>query len=154
VSWRSVSVKPSGPPSRRRLRVLTVEGDRYAGKWPQEVWKRNGILYKVATRSKSDIYRDVLGKLNAGEVDLLDVTRLRYQLIGLERSTARGTGRETIDHAPGGKDDVANAACGALLAAFEGKKRACSIAVGCCYGEGTLYEQPERLRDRLNIVYT
>ena len=38
------------------------------------------------------------------------------QLVGLERTTARG-GRDSIDHARGGHDDVANAAAGALLAA-------------------------------------
>jgi hypothetical protein len=36
------------------------------------------------------------------------------QLIGLERRTARG-GRDSIDHPPGGHDDVANAAAGALV---------------------------------------
>jgi hypothetical protein len=33
------------------------------------------------------------------------------QLLGLERKTARG-GKDSIDHAPGGKDDVANAVAG------------------------------------------
>lgn len=38
------------------------------------------------------------------------------QLVGLERRTARG-GRDSIDHPPGGHDDVANAVAGALLGA-------------------------------------
>ena len=33
------------------------------------------------------------------------------QLIGLERRTARG-GRDSIDHGPGGHDDVCNAVAG------------------------------------------
>jgi hypothetical protein len=34
--------------------------------------------------------------------------RLVAQIVGLERRTARG-GRDSIDHAPGAHDDVANA---------------------------------------------
>jgi hypothetical protein len=47
-------------------------------------------------------------------VELLDIARLASQFCGLERRTARG-GRDSIDHAPGAHDDVANAAAGALL---------------------------------------
>ena len=35
------------------------------------------------------------------------------QLIGLERRTARG-GRDSIDHAPGAHDDLANAVAGCI----------------------------------------
>ncbi|WP_148360629.1 hypothetical protein [Acidisphaera rubrifaciens] len=45
---------------------------------------------------------------------LLDVPRLTAQLCALERRTARG-GRDSIDHAPGAHDDLANAAAGALV---------------------------------------
>jgi hypothetical protein len=38
------------------------------------------------------------------------------ELAALERRTARG-GRDSIDHAPGGHDDLTNAACGALVLA-------------------------------------
>ena len=43
-------------------------------------------------------------------------SRLVAQLVGLERRTARG-GRDTIDHAPGGHDDLINAAAGVLCLA-------------------------------------
>ena len=46
--------------------------------------------------------------------ELLDHPRLVSQLCGLERRTAR-SGKDSIDHAPGGHDDVANAAAGALV---------------------------------------
>jgi hypothetical protein len=36
--------------------------------------------------------------------------------LGLERRTSRG-GRDSIDHAPGSHDDLANAAAGAIVAA-------------------------------------
>ena len=60
--------------------------------------------------------RDVLPLINSGKVELLDLAKLEAQFVGLERRTARG-GRDSIDHAPGGHDDLVNAACGALLRA-------------------------------------
>jgi hypothetical protein len=45
---------------------------------------------------------------------LLDNQRLISQLLSLERRTARG-GRDSIDHPPGARDDVINAASGALV---------------------------------------
>jgi hypothetical protein len=91
-----------------------VTGDRYAGEWPRERFKVHGIAYKLSTATKIEIYRDMLPLLNSRQVELLDLPRLGAQLCGLERRTARG-GRDSIDHAPGGHDDVANAAAGCLL---------------------------------------
>jgi hypothetical protein len=48
---------------------------------------------------------------------LLDNARLISQLVGLERRTAR-SGRDSIDHAPGAKDDVVNAVAGLCAAAI------------------------------------
>jgi hypothetical protein len=47
-------------------------------------------------------------------VRLLDLPRLIGQLVSLERRTARG-GRDSIDHAPGAHDDLANSVCGVLV---------------------------------------
>jgi hypothetical protein len=41
------------------------------------------------------------------------------QVTSLERRTARG-GRDSIDHAPGAHDDIANAVAGALVTAYKG----------------------------------
>jgi hypothetical protein len=49
--------------------------------------------------------------INSVRVELLDHPRLIAQLAGLERRTARG-GKDSIDHAPGGHDDIANAVAG------------------------------------------
>lgn len=53
--------------------------------------------------------------MNAGRIELLDHARLRGQLLGLERRVARG-GRDSVDHAPGSHDDLANAVAGVLVA--------------------------------------
>src|SRR5215467_2501210 len=68
----------------------------------------------------SDLYRDLLPVINSRKIDLLDHSRLIGQLCSLERRTSRG-GRDSIDHAPGAHDDLANAVAG-LAAATRGAK--------------------------------
>ena len=97
----------------QEYRIAQVTGDRYAGEWPRERFTVHGIRYVPSVRVKSDLYRELLPAVNAGRVELLDVPRLAVQLVGLERRVARG-GKDSVDHAPGGHDDVANAVAGAL----------------------------------------
>jgi hypothetical protein len=85
----------------------------------EQAFEKLGVEYRPAERSKSDLYLDFLPLVNAGRAEVLDVPRLATQLLGLERRTSRG-GRDSIDHAPGGHDDVANAAPGALVMAERG----------------------------------
>jgi hypothetical protein len=100
----------------KSYRISRVIGDRYAGEWVTEQFKSNGISYEPAEQAKSDIYRDVLPLINSGKIELLDLAKLEAQFVGLERRTAR-SGKDSIDHAPGGHDDLVNGACGALLRA-------------------------------------
>lgn len=96
--------------------VHKVQGDRYAGEWCREPFRKSNVNYEPSAQSKSDLYQAALPLLNSNRIELLDNKRLASQLLGLERRTARG-GRDSIDHAPGAYDDVANAACGAIIAA-------------------------------------
>ena len=98
----------------KAYRIVKVTGDRYAGEWPREAFKRHGIRYEPAEKPKSDIYVDLLPRINSGELALLDNERLISQLVTLERRTSRG-GRDSIDHPPSAHDDLANAAAGALV---------------------------------------
>ncbi len=100
----------------RSYGIKKMQGDRYAGSWPAERFATHGITYEPAEHPKSDIYRDFLPVLNSGRVELLDLPRLANQFCALERRTSRG-GRDSIDHPPGGHDDVANVAAGVLLMA-------------------------------------
>jgi hypothetical protein len=102
----------------RNYKIHTVHGDRYAGEWPREQFGKHGVTYEPSERSKSELYRDVLPLLNSRTVALIENPVLQRQLVSLERRTARG-GRDSIDHPPGGKDDVANAVAGALVLAGE-----------------------------------
>ncbi len=102
----------------KRYRLSRATADRYAADFATEAMRRQGIHLRPAGKPKSDLYRELLPALNSGGVELLDVPRLQAQLGGLERRVARG-GRDSIDHAPGGHDDVANAVAGALVAVAE-----------------------------------
>ncbi|HEX9239223.1 MAG TPA: hypothetical protein VF910_01035 [Candidatus Bathyarchaeia archaeon] len=96
--------------------IADVEGDHYGGIFPRELFKKHGITYRTSEIPKSDIYKEWLPLLNAGRCELLDLPRLKAQLCGLERKVAR-SGQDSIDHAPGGHDDLANAAAGVLVRA-------------------------------------
>lgn len=91
--------------------VNRVTGDKYAAQWPVEVFSKASIHYEQSAPAKSELYQAALALLNSGRISLLDNQRLINQLVGLERRTARG-GKNSIDHAPGGHDDCANAVCG------------------------------------------
>jgi hypothetical protein len=106
----------------RSYGVKRVQGDRYAGEWPRERFRALGIHYDPCEKPKSQLYVDLLPLLNSGRAELLDHARLAAQLCGLERRTARG-GRDSIDHAVGGHDDLANAAAGCLVLAAAGGAR-------------------------------
>jgi hypothetical protein len=99
-----------------------VFGDRYAGEWPREQFRKHGIEYLPCDKNKSEIYRDLLPMLNSEKAELLDNPRLAAQLCSLERRTARG-GKDSIDHAPNAHDDLVNAAAGALVKATSGFQR-------------------------------
>jgi hypothetical protein len=98
----------------RRYGISRVVGDRYAGEWPKARFAEHGVVFEQSARPKSDLYGDLLPLLNAGRVELLDLPRLSRELTGLERRTAR-SGKDSIDHTPGGHDDVANAVAGVLV---------------------------------------
>lgn len=102
----------------KQYRLSQVTGDKYAGEWVREPFQRRGIFYQANAAPKSDLYRDLLPLINSRAVDLLENDRMVSQLCGLERKTGR-SGKDSIDHAPGGHDDVANAVAGALTLAIQ-----------------------------------
>ena len=98
----------------RRYGVAKIIGDKYAGEWPPARFAEHGIEFEQSARPKSDLYHDLLPLLNARRIELLNLPRLSAQLCGLERRTAR-SGKDSIDHAPGGHDDLVNAVAGVLV---------------------------------------
>jgi hypothetical protein len=102
----------------RSYRCSRCYGDRYAGEWPREQFQKCGVHLEPAEKSKSELYLDLLPLINSRAVDLLDHERMMLQLVSLERTAARG-GRDKVDHPRGAHDDVANAAAGALVVAYQ-----------------------------------
>lgn len=98
----------------RSYRCYEVVGDRYSGEWVREAFDKNGISYKHSELTKSEIYLESLPLFSQGCVDLLDIQPLTVELMQLERRTSRN-GRDAVDHPPGGRDDLANSCCGALV---------------------------------------
>jgi hypothetical protein len=95
----------------KEYQVYSVTGDRYAGDIFTHDFIEHGIGYHPSSLTKSELYEALEPKINAGEVELLDLPKLQEQLLGL---VTRGT---KIDHQPGEHDDLINAASGALHAA-------------------------------------
>jgi hypothetical protein len=91
--------------------VREVSGDRYAGEWVSQSFEKRRIRYKKSELPKSGLYVDLLPRLMAKTIRLVDNVRLVNQLSSLERRTARG-GKDSIDHPPGAHDDVANVVAG------------------------------------------
>jgi hypothetical protein len=100
----------------KQYRITSIKGDRYAGEFPREQFRKHGVNYEPSEKSKSELYGELVASINSTALGLLDNPKLTSQLIGLERKTRSG-GKDSIDHAPGGHDDVANAVAGALLTA-------------------------------------
>lgn len=96
--------------------LTSVTGDRYAAQWVVSAFQQNGIIYEHSSRSRSEIYLELLPQINAQQVRLLDLPKLTQQFAALERRTSR-TGRDSVDHPKGSHDDLANAAAGALVIA-------------------------------------
>lgn len=99
--------------------VSTIVGDRYGGEWPREQFSKFGITYEPSSKTKSELYTDLLPLINSARIALLDQAKAINQLLALERRTARG-GKDSIDHPAGAHDDLVNVVAGAAsLAAAE-----------------------------------
>jgi hypothetical protein len=86
-----------------------VTGDAYAGETFRRAFAEAGVNYRTSKLAKTDIYEKLEPKLNAGEVELLDLPKLSEQLMTLIVRGAR------VDHPPGAHDDWANAAAGVIV---------------------------------------
>jgi hypothetical protein len=91
----------------------SVVGDRFAAGFVRDAFNKQGIRYIPSELTKSEVYLECVPLFTTGSVDLLDVPRLTMELMQLERRAAR-SGRDSVDHGPGGHDDFSNSACGAL----------------------------------------
>jgi phage terminase large subunit-like protein len=108
--------------------LTSITGDRFAAQFTIDAFAACGITYHQSERDRSTIYTDILPMLMSGRVRLLDDPIMVRQFAGLERKSSPG-GRDKIDHARGGHDDIANAAAGALTLAT-GKSKQSTFLFG------------------------
>lgn len=94
--------------------IRKVTGDRFAGEFPRELFRKNHVEYTLSDRNRSEIYRDALPLFNSRRVRLVDNERIVNQFAGLERRTGRH-GKDIIDHARTSKDDLCNSVAGVLV---------------------------------------
>lgn len=99
----------------RSYGVREVQIDRFAPGLVQELFRESGARAKVSERDTSATFVELLSLVNSERVKLLDHPALLSELRRLERRS-RGGGRDRVGHPPGGHDDVAAAAAGALVA--------------------------------------
>jgi hypothetical protein len=97
--------------------ITSTVGDKYASGWPIDAFASFGVRYQHSERDRSAIYSDCAPLFTSGRIKLVDNRRLVSQFCSLERRT-HPSGRDRIDHGPGGSDDVCNAAAGALVRAI------------------------------------
>lgn len=102
-------------------RCALTTGDRYSAEWVVSAFERRSIKYAPSEQNKSELYLEMLPRLNARSVRLLDLPSVSNQICLLERRTARG-GRDSIDHPRGARDDLANCIAG-LCGLTSGRKR-------------------------------
>jgi hypothetical protein len=91
--------------------VDKTTGDRYSGQWCVQSFAKRSVKYEHSEQNKSQLYVEMLPRLNANTIRLLDHPRTTNQICLLERRTVRG-GRDSIDHPPNTHDDLANAIAG------------------------------------------
>jgi hypothetical protein len=103
-----------------RYHIIACRGDRYGAEWVVEAFRRRGITYEAAEKTKSELYSECLPMINSRTVALLDDAALRHQFACLERRTRAGGRGDIIDHQRGGRDDLCNAVAGALVFAGQG----------------------------------
>jgi hypothetical protein len=97
----------------KAYRCTLAIGDAYAAKWSSGAFVKAGVMYRKSPINRSEIYLNVLPLFASGRVRLLDHPKLITQFVSLERRTFP-TGRDRVDHAPGGHDDLCNSCAGAL----------------------------------------
>lgn len=96
--------------------IRRVTGDRFGGEFCREPFRKNGIEYDLADRPRSDLYRDTLPLLNAGQLELPPVEKMARQFSNLQRRKGRN-GKEVIDHpqSSNSHEDLANSVAGAAV---------------------------------------
>lgn len=97
----------------RQYGCQKIYGDRYAASWTAKRFEEGGLEYVPSEWSKSDLYIESLPILRSGRVELPEDHVLINQFRSLLRRS-NPSGRDSIDHPRGGRDDRANVVSGCI----------------------------------------
>ena len=102
----------------KQYRISEIRADNFGGGFHSDEWLQNNIRFKPLDNDTSENYLHALPMLLSGRAHLIDSMVLRNQLSNLER-TLSPSGHEKVSHpkVASAHDDVATAACGALVVA-------------------------------------
>jgi hypothetical protein len=91
-----------------------VTGDNYAGEWVAGAFRNAGLDYVRSELAASELFIEGLPIFTRGLASIPAHTDLLRELRLLERRVAR-SGKDRVEHGPGGTDDYANALFGAMV---------------------------------------
>lgn len=97
----------------KEYHVGAVVGDNYAAQWVAGAWRDCNISYVKSDRPKGQLYIECVPIFARGLVKLPNHAKLVRELRLLERHVHR-SGKDTVEHPKGGRDDHANAVCGLI----------------------------------------
>lgn len=92
-----------------RYGLYRCEGDRYAGQWPVQAFRRKSVLYEQSERDKPAAYIELEPWVTTGSIEMLDHPELVHEAGLLEKRLKPGGKKPTIDHPKGAHDDHPNA---------------------------------------------
>ncbi|QDM33521.1 hypothetical protein FNL55_20900 [Tardiphaga sp. vice352] len=128
----------------RTYGIREVTGDKWGGDFVGEAFRRHNIEYHTADKNKSEMYVEVLPRLNSRTISLPDLPKLINQLASLERRHSR-TGRVVISAPPRAHDDVSDSVCGCAVLVGKPKHTAFWATVDLA-GKVSIHNDAEKQR--------
>ena len=113
----------------KQYRINKIVGDRYAGEFPRELFRKHEIVYVLVDRVKSDLFRDFLPLLNSQKIVAPEQRTVGVAIgrSGAHRVT-RGQGYDIS--IPNSHDDVGQRGRGG---------RICLLGLGCLRSRGSVH---------------
>ncbi len=154
----------------KRYKIKQVVGDSYAGGsaatgeaggFVESGFRAHGIRYTISEWNRSELYLELLPLINSNTVQLLNVPEMLKEFRMLERRRAN-SGRDIVNHRPGGHDDLANSAAGVLVHVAAARRKGGPFSRvgswtkstdGSVYIDGQQVHAPERSQSRENAPW-
>lgn len=121
--------------------IGTVIGDKYAGDWPDQMFRKVHVTYTPYEGSKAQAYKESIPFFAGLRVELLDDAVQTRQFRLLEKTERIGGKPPVIDHPKGGTDDRSNALAYAI--AHRAKSLSPAVDIGAEPGDWEATQPPD-----------